>query len=425
MRTVLALCTALLASLGAAQPFITTTDPTDLPIVDERQWFAISGGNFELGAVVTVHHGSTDYEIPDDRTEFVSADRIRVLAGVFPADSTWSVTVTNPNGAMSAAYQIQFASAQGDAGTTPDNHAQVATVPADAPYSQLVPDTPRRSMFASGYASALPAATSAASIHRTEPALITPSQEPQWVTLVGGGFAEGSQVQFGYDFSNASAGHEWSPELIDTVFVDNSRLMFQVKITPEIQRGRAIRVVSPSGVASSAYTPWLHVGRDHLLPAALLAEDPCCYTQNSITGDALAAHALMTTIGIDYVQYDCHASSGVVANLPSARVWLDDVSYHSYSNEPRTEEYSIRMTYCFAFESGSADVLRKVDTALDRIGGEAFREPRAGSGMNWTPWPDSQIPVLYKDLRGAMVEYAPESKSLFVSFSGFAWYHLR
>lgn len=66
-----------------------------------------------------------------------------------------------------------------------------------------------------------------------------------------------------------------------------------------------------------------------------------------------------------------------------------------------------------------------MDTALDRVGDDAFRKALTGSGLNWTPWPNSELPVLYKDIGGALLEYAPESKSLFVTFAGFAWYHLR
>ena len=125
------------------------------------------------------------------------------------------------------------------------------------------------------------------------------------------------------------------------------------------------------------------------------------------------------------MQYDYYDASSVVAALPSTRIWQNDVSYNRYTNEPRTKDHAIRITHCFAFERESANILPCVDSVLDRVGGEAFCEPLAGSGKNWAPWPNSRIPVNYKNLTGALVENAPESKSLFITFTGFAWYHLR
>lgn len=75
--------------------------PEPIRSSQSRQRIEIHGRGFRPGAVVIVSWGERAFEIPPERTSFVDASRIDVEVGLFPADTTWSVVVVDPDGTRS------------------------------------------------------------------------------------------------------------------------------------------------------------------------------------------------------------------------------------------------------------------------------------------------------------------------------------
>lgn len=97
---------AQLAMPAAASPHVSATEPHAIVAYGRRQMITLIGGGFSDETVVTFVWGDRAFEIPRERTWFSSPERIEVLAGVFPADGTWSVGVRTPDGQVSAPYRL-------------------------------------------------------------------------------------------------------------------------------------------------------------------------------------------------------------------------------------------------------------------------------------------------------------------------------
>ncbi len=106
----------------AVQPAITGIRPNPVVGSSERQTVSILGANFVSGASVTLHAQSdgVDYDIPAERTTFVSATQIDVSANFTVEPDTWTAQVTNPDGQSSNEFEFQV--------TAPDAPAQADLV---------------------------------------------------------------------------------------------------------------------------------------------------------------------------------------------------------------------------------------------------------------------------------------------------------
>lgn len=62
------------------------------------------GRGFRPGATVVISWAEREFEIPPDRTVYVDTTRIDVEAGLFPADTSWSVVVVDPDGTRSERF---------------------------------------------------------------------------------------------------------------------------------------------------------------------------------------------------------------------------------------------------------------------------------------------------------------------------------
>ena len=90
------LVVAACASFALAQPHVSGTVPPELQASESRQWMTVVGTGFTPESTVTLAWGSREFLIPTDRTEFVNPQSMRVFAGIFPADPTWTVTLNPP-----------------------------------------------------------------------------------------------------------------------------------------------------------------------------------------------------------------------------------------------------------------------------------------------------------------------------------------
>lgn len=117
---------AVLAMSALAQPQVTGTVPPELQGAESRQWITVVGSGFTPTSTVTLAWGERLFQIPADRTEFVNPQSIRIFAGIFPADPTWTVTVTNPDGTASRPTALTFTTNQEPAPPQPDAQPQPA-----------------------------------------------------------------------------------------------------------------------------------------------------------------------------------------------------------------------------------------------------------------------------------------------------------
>ena len=97
---------AQVAMPAAGSPHVSATEPHAIVAYGRRQMITLVGGGFSDKTVVTFAWGERAFEIPRERTWYSNPERIEVLAGVFPADGTWSVGVHNPGGQVSAPYRL-------------------------------------------------------------------------------------------------------------------------------------------------------------------------------------------------------------------------------------------------------------------------------------------------------------------------------
>jgi len=132
---VIALCT----SFALAQPNVSGTLPPELRASESRQWITVVGSGLTPASTVTLSWGERVFPIPADRAEFVSPQSIRIFAGIFPADQTWTVTVTNPDGAASPPVGFVFVASAEPAQPVPDDpaHTDQDAVSVDTTLPQL------------------------------------------------------------------------------------------------------------------------------------------------------------------------------------------------------------------------------------------------------------------------------------------------
>jgi len=78
--------------------------PEPIRSSESRQRVEVHGRGFRPGSVVVVAWGERVFEIPPERTSFVDGTRIDVEVGLFPADTTWSVVVVDPDGTRSERF---------------------------------------------------------------------------------------------------------------------------------------------------------------------------------------------------------------------------------------------------------------------------------------------------------------------------------
>ena len=78
--------------------------PQPIRSSQSRQRVEVHGSGFRPGAVVFVRWGEREFEIPPERTGYVDATRIDIEVGLFPADTTWSVVVVDPDGTRSERF---------------------------------------------------------------------------------------------------------------------------------------------------------------------------------------------------------------------------------------------------------------------------------------------------------------------------------
>ena len=71
-----------------------------------RQRVEVHGRGFRPGSVVVVSWGDRVFEIPPERTSYVDATRVDVEVGLFPADTTWSLVVVDPDGTRSERFGL-------------------------------------------------------------------------------------------------------------------------------------------------------------------------------------------------------------------------------------------------------------------------------------------------------------------------------
>jgi hypothetical protein len=86
-------------------PKIIGIDPSQPIACSGKQWLTILGDGFVSNSEVTLSIGSEIYNIPKDRTWFISPNKIEVLVGL--TKGTWEVWVTNPSGIQSNKYTFQ------------------------------------------------------------------------------------------------------------------------------------------------------------------------------------------------------------------------------------------------------------------------------------------------------------------------------
>lgn len=122
------LVVAACASFALAQPHVSGTVPPELQASESRQWMTVVGTGFTPESTVTLAWGSREFLIPTDRTEFVNPQSMRVFAGIFPADPTWTVTVTNPDGSASPPVALVFVSSDQPAQPEPDAPVTAASL---------------------------------------------------------------------------------------------------------------------------------------------------------------------------------------------------------------------------------------------------------------------------------------------------------
>ena len=78
--------------------------PAPIRSSQSRQRVEVHGRGFRPGATVVISWAEREFEIPPDRTVYVDTTRIDVEAGLFPADTSWSVVVVDPDGTRSERF---------------------------------------------------------------------------------------------------------------------------------------------------------------------------------------------------------------------------------------------------------------------------------------------------------------------------------
>lgn len=391
-----------IAGLAAAQPVVTGTSDYDTASNDAPQWISIFGTGFDSTSLVTLTFGLTEFEIPPHLTEFYDHGHLRIRVGMLPKGPRWAISVRN----------------DGTTGTRDDGQAPASGQPPSdnetehGPTSEsTIPDRPPGPIYVGPYPNSFQPQTAGVIIRSTEPEILTPTDIPRWITVLGEGFAPGATLQWGY---STPLGHEWDSLHLETVHVDSTRLMARSTIDSDTTLGHFLRVVNPDGSSSNAFTPPLTAPLDYILPPVLIDESD--WRRDSITraveSNTQAVYALMSAIDLAHIQYDCMHPIPKATNRPSIQLWRIPTEEQG----PFTGEYAVRVVYCFAITQQASDIIRRIDSALDRTGLELFSRNGTGSRTGWTPRQTSIIPIMYKTFYRDTIEYAPETSNIILTF---------
>ncbi len=109
-------------------PEVIGVDPAQPMVQPMRQWLTILGNGFVPDTKVTLRVNDSQYLVPADRTEFVSAVEIRVYVGLTDF-GTWTVQIINPEdlGSNAFSFEVMATSLTSNASVRPlvcDNSAQ-------------------------------------------------------------------------------------------------------------------------------------------------------------------------------------------------------------------------------------------------------------------------------------------------------------
>ncbi len=88
-------------------PAITGFSPNPVPGSNNQQTMTISGTGFQSGASVTLFTKGQTFPIPSNRTTFINANQIQILASVSTQAANWTAQVTNPDGQSSNTWTFQ------------------------------------------------------------------------------------------------------------------------------------------------------------------------------------------------------------------------------------------------------------------------------------------------------------------------------
>ncbi len=97
----------LLDSQAGGVPAISALTPVPVLAVNQRQWLTLFGSGFQADTVVVLRTGGETYQIPQDRTVFVSSTQIKGLANLTSQPAAWTAQVVNSGGRVSALFPFQ------------------------------------------------------------------------------------------------------------------------------------------------------------------------------------------------------------------------------------------------------------------------------------------------------------------------------
>jgi parallel beta-helix repeat protein len=100
----------LIHPYGAPAPKITDIDPSQPIASAGKQLLTILGEGFVPNSEVNLSIGSTPYPIPPERTSFISANKIEIIAGLGAVPGLWKALVTNPVDIQSNEYAFEVRS---------------------------------------------------------------------------------------------------------------------------------------------------------------------------------------------------------------------------------------------------------------------------------------------------------------------------
>ena len=96
-----------LSIVGPPQPTIASLSPSPVIGANSRQAITINGTNFVNKPTLTLTWtGQPGYTVPDAQVTFISGTQLRMSITTTTTPDTWTISVTNPDGQSSAAFQF-------------------------------------------------------------------------------------------------------------------------------------------------------------------------------------------------------------------------------------------------------------------------------------------------------------------------------
>jgi hypothetical protein len=232
-------------TVSSTSPMVTTVSPNPVPSLTGAQTLTINGSNFVTGATVT-YHDPQGNSYPGHATTFVSASQLTDTAFNDASDGgTWTVTVVNPSGGSSTAFN-----------------------------------------FTVSASSATPTITS------VSPSPVPGSTSAQTLTINGSNFVTGATVTYHDPQGNSYPGHA-------TTFVSASQLTDTAFNDASDGGTWTVTVVNPSGGSSTAFnftvsassaTPTITSVSPSPVPGSTSAQTLTINGSNFVTGATVTYH---------------------------------------------------------------------------------------------------------------------------------------